>query len=61
MISGPRRPVGRWILGEDGRIHCSNCRRVPINEIRIQDSVVYHIPKIKEMMHYCPRCGAKME
>ena len=61
MISGPRRPEGYWIKGEDGRIRCSRCEQVPINKILLQNRVVYEIPQIVELMHYCPRCGAKMD
>ena len=40
---------------------CSRCEQVPINKILLQNRVVYEIPQIVELMHYCPRCGAKMD
>ena len=60
MITKQGRNTGHWIY-LDGRIHCDVCERIPISRIVVRDQVLYEIPKITELMKYCPNCGAKME
>lgn len=52
--------LGNWLI-RDGRVICSNCENVPYNKIEYDGTVVYHIPKIAEVMKYCPICGARMK
>lgn len=59
MGTNPIRPTAKWIK-VDGAFHCSNCDHIPINRIKVQGAVVYDV-KIKDVMKYCPICGAKME
>ena len=50
-------PKGSWIFADDGRIHCSNCERVPVNRIIVKGQVVFEIPNITKQMRFCPHCG----
>ena len=51
---------GEWIVGSDGTIHCSNCFKIPTNQIFIKGSLVYDMTPIKEIMRFCPICGADL-
>ena len=56
------RKTGRWIYHDDDNMrydtyHCSVCRkRVTVDTERFDD-----IGFVKEDLHYCPNCGARME
>ena len=54
------QPIGEWVTDEDGRIHCTNCERVPTNKLVVHGVVAMEIDGIKEVMVYCPHCGAYM-
>lgn len=54
------RKMGEWIVSSDGRIKCSNCLKIPINEIRIRGNIVYDMIPINKLMKFCPNCGADM-
>lgn len=51
---------GEWFVDSDGRLKCSNCLKIPINEIRIKGNLVYDMKPIKKLMKFCPNCGAEM-
>lgn len=59
-LGQPERKTGRWVVDTRGRIHCSNCIETPANRIIIDGDVVYNMEPIREIMKYCPRCGASM-
>ena len=52
---------GNWYLGSDMKLHCSACDKVPYNKIIMNSAVVFDLSPIREMMKYCPNCGARME
>ena len=56
----PQRKRGEWIIGDDHKLHCSNCGKVPINRIMLQGVLIFDITPIKKMMKFCPSCGAAM-
>lgn len=56
----PERKEGRWIYGEDGMLHCSECEHIPCNRIIVNGITVYNLIPIKEKMKYCPVCGTRM-
>lgn len=51
---------GEWFVSSDGRLKCSNCLKIPINEIRIRGNLVYDMKPITKLMKFCPNCGADM-
>lgn len=51
---------GEWFADSDGKIRCSNCLKIPINEIRIRGNLVYDMKPIEKLMKFCPNCGARM-
>ena len=56
------RKKGKWIVDEDGMIHCSNCYTIPTSRIIIDAAkLVYDMAPIRERMLFCPNCGAEME
>ena len=54
------RKKGQWILDEDGMLKCSNCSRRPTSRIIIHGNQIYNIANIKDIMKFCPNCGADM-
>lgn len=52
---------GRWELGDDGKMHCCSCDKVPTNKILVGGHAILHIADVKQIMKYCPNCGAKMD
>lgn len=52
---------GRWIIGDDGALHCSKCSKTPISRIIVHGIQIFDMAPVKEMMKYCPSCGAKMD
>lgn len=49
-----------WYYGNDGKLHCSVCEKVPATKIMLHGRTIFQIEDIKEIMEYCPRCGAKI-
>lgn len=52
---------GEWIAGTDGMLHCSNCYKIPANRIIINGLLVNDMSPIRTTMHYCPKCGSRMD
>lgn len=52
---------GRWEFGDDGKMHCCSCDKVPTNKILVGGHAILHIADVKQIMKYCPNCGAKMD
>lgn len=57
----PERKTGKWMVGPDGRLHCSRCLENPTNRVMIDGRLVYDMTPIMGKMKFCPNCGAKME
>lgn len=56
-----RKRIGRWIVGADGMMHCSNCDTIQTSRIIIDEArVVFDMAPIRERMRFCPNCGADM-
>ena len=51
---------GRWFIGDDWALHCSECSKTPISRIIVHGIQIFDMTPVKEMMKYCPNCGAKM-
>lgn len=49
-----------WFYGDDGKLYCSACDKVPVTRIMLHGRTIFQIEDIKEIMRYCPRCGAKI-
>ena len=57
----PERKKGKWMVGPDGRLHCSRCLENPTNRVMIDGRLVYDMTPIMGKMKFCPNCGAKIE
>ena len=56
-----QRPTGRWMVDQDGRLHCSECLENPTNRVMIDGRLVYDMTPIVGKMKFCPNCGVRME
>ena len=52
---------GRWFIGDDGALHCSECSKTPVNRVIVDEIPIFDMTPIAERMKYCPNCGAKMD
>lgn len=52
---------GRWFIGDDGALHCSECSKIPVNRIIVDEIRIFDMTPIKERMKYCPNCGSRMD
>lgn len=52
---------GRWFIGDDGALHCSECSKIPISRIIVHGIQIFDMTPVKEMMKYCPNCDARMD
>ena len=51
----------QWFTSYDGMLHCSHCFETPTNRVMVRAELIYDMTPIREKMHYCPNCGARMD